>query len=93
MSLWCGEYFKPGLALKRAFTVEGAAGLPVAHLALHTEGLVDDAFLRDRLLVAVNSGLLAALPSAAKEASKAAVPAAALAALVAAGGGLLRRWL
>ncbi|KAH8054863.1 scopolin beta-glucosidase [Aureococcus anophagefferens] len=68
------------LPLLQAFCHEGAMGLPISHLALHTCGKLSEAWLETRLLVAVNEGLLAALRAAAPRAFDATTFAVALAA-------------
>ena len=73
------------LPLLQAFCHEGAMGLPISHLALHTCGKLSEAWLETRLLVAVNEGLLAALRAAAPRAFDATTFAVALAAFYALG--------
>ena len=49
----------------QTFCVEGALGLPLAHLELHTQGGLTERWLATHLLVAVNDGLLVAVRNAA----------------------------
>lgn len=62
----------PDLPLLRAFCTEGASGLPLSHLTIHTEGALTEQFLQNRILVAVNDGLFAALPAPIRAATLAA---------------------